>query len=183
MSQILCSDQRVEFRVFGNQKGANEKTISILEESFSHLLNLFENNDLQVSYNKLSGAGGGIPVALQIFYKTKLIHSSEFIEYNLGFNKYSGSNRIDYLITGEGAYDHQSGFGKGVGILINLFGSKVKQIFLVCGKISKDSVASLPEYVLPIELNQYFGSEDESILNYKEGLEKACHSIVKHLDF
>lgn len=170
-------------RVFGKQKGANEKTIPIFEEGFSNLLNLFENNGLPVFYNKLSGAGGGIPVALQIFYGTQLIHSSGFIEYNLGFNKYSGSNRIDYLITGEGAYDHQSGFGKGVGTLINLFGSKVKQIFLVCGRISKDSVASLPEYVLPIELNQYFGSEDESILDYREGLEKACHSIVKHLDF
>ncbi len=135
--------------VFGKQKGANDNTISILEEGFIHLLNLLENNGLQLSYNELSGAGGGIPAAIQIFYNKPLLYSSEFIQYNLGINKYSDSDNIDYLITGEGAYDHQSGFGKGVGTLINLFGSRVKQIFLVCGKISRDSVASFPEYVVP----------------------------------
>ena len=170
-------------RVFGKQKGANDNTISILEEGFIHLLNLLENNGLQLSYNELSGAGGGIPAAIQIFYNKPLLYSSDFIQYNLGLNKYSDSDNIDYLITGEGAYDNQSEFGKGVGTLINLFGSRVKQIFLVCGKISKDSIASLPEYVVPIEIHKYFNSEEESILNYREGLEKACHSIVKHLNF
>ncbi len=169
--------------VFGKQKGANDNSISILEEGFIHLLNLLENNGLQLSYNKLSGAGGGIPAAFQIFYNKPLLNSSDFIKYNLGLNKYSDLDNIDYLITGEGAYDNQSEFGKGVGTLINLFGSRVKQIFLVCGKISKDSFVSFSKNVVPIEIHKYFNSEEESILNYREGLEKACHSIVKHLNF
>jgi glycerate kinase len=170
-------------RVFGKQKGADEKAISCLEEGFNHLLNLFENNSLQLSYNELSGAGGGIPAAFQLFYNQPLLYSSEFIISHLGFNKYSDSEAVDYLITGEGAYDHQSAFGKGVGVLMHLFGSKVKKIFLVCGKISKDSFVSLPEYVFPIELNKYFESEGESVFKYREGLEKACQDIVKHLNF
>lgn len=170
-------------RVFGKQKGADVITISFLEESFNHLLKLFENNGLQFSYDKLSGAGGGISAAIQIFYGKPLLCSTEFLEFHLGFKNYFNLEPVDYVVTGEGAYDYQSSFGKGADILIQLFGSNVKNIFLVCGRISKDSVSCLPENVVPIELTKYFVSEDESILRYTEGIERACNAIVKYLSF
>ena len=170
-------------KVFGRQKGAEGKAISILENSFNHLLKLFENNRLQFSHKELSGAGGGLPAAFQIFYTKPLLYSSEFIQYNLEFTKYSDSDSVDYLITGEGAYDHQSGLGKGVGVLIDLFNSHVNQIFLICGKISNNSITSLPKNVVPIELMNYFENEPESIKKYKAGIEKACQEIVKNLNF
>ncbi|MGB5287329.1 MAG: glycerate kinase [Ignavibacteriaceae bacterium] len=168
-------------QVFGRQKGASEDTISILEKDFNHLLNLFEYNGLVVSSDKLSGAGGGIPAAFQIFYKTYSIHSSIFIMHHLGIEKYLDS--VDYLITGEGAYDHQSNSGKGAGVLIETFSSSVKTIFLVCGKISKDSISCLPKNVIPIRLNRYFENQSSSIANYQEGLKKACSRIFKELNF
>jgi len=168
-------------RIFGNQKNADNKMISILENNFNHLLKLFENNGLIISSNTLSGAGGGIPAALQIFYRTNLLQSSKFIKDNLGLNKYV--NNVEYLITGEGAYDHQSGFGKGVKVLMHLFNSNVEQVFLVCGKINAGSIPKLPKYVFPIEISKYFSSKVESITNYKEGIKKACQDIVKQLNF
>ena len=72
--------ERGGIQVFGIQKGVNKKNISVMEKSFNHLLKLFENKDLEVLTNSLSGAGGGIPAAFQIFYKTGLLNSSEFIE-------------------------------------------------------------------------------------------------------
>jgi glycerate kinase len=168
-------------RVFGSQKNANEKMISIIEDNFNHLLKLFENNELSVSFNTLSGAGGGIPAAFQIFYRTSLLQASEFIKDNLGLNKFV--NEVDYLITGEGAYDYQSRYGKGLTLLMHLFGSNIKRIFLVCGKISAGSISLLPNYVLPIVINKYFPSEFESINNYKEGIRKACIEINKQLNF
>lgn len=168
-------------QVFGAQKNANKQMISVLEENFNHLLKLLEFKDLLASSKNLSGAGGGIPAAFQIFYKTSLLQSSEFIKANLGLNKFV--NKVDYLITGEGAYDHQSSFGKGVSVLLQLFSSNVKQIFLVCGKISAESVALLPKYVFPIEIGKYFPTESESITNYKEGIKKASLYINKQLDF
>jgi glycerate kinase len=86
-------------------------------------------------------------------------------------------------VTGEGAYDYQSGFGKGVGVLLQLFGSSSKKIFLVCGKIGSESVQNLPKNILPIELRKYFSSDYESVVNYKEGIKRACCEIVKHLNF
>ena len=179
----LLVGEQSGIRVFGNQKGANNNTIGFLEDSFTHFLNLLENNGLQFSYNKLSGAGGGIPAALQIFYNSQLLYSSEFIEHNLGFNKYSYSDNIDYLITGEGAYDNQSEFGKGADVLINLISETSKQVFLVCGKIGAESIDSLPKNIVPISLDNYFENESDSVMNYKLGIEKACQDIVKHLIF
>jgi glycerate 2-kinase len=169
-------------RVFGTQKQADEKKILQLEEGFYHLLKLFENKGLQFSLNTLSGAGGGIPAAIQIFLNTEMLSSSEFIEYHLGMHKFSDLDLVDYLITGEGAYDHQSGFGKGIGVLIHMFRSGVKQIFLVCGKISSDSAGKLPKYVYPIEIAKYFDYEHESIIKYKEGIQKACSEIIKQIN-
>ena len=179
----LLVGEQSGIRVFGNQKGANNNTIGFLEDSFTHFLNLLENNDLQFSYNKLSGAGGGIPAALQIFYNPQLLYSSEFIEHNLGFNKYSYSDNIDYLITGEGAYDNQSEFGKGADVLINLISETSKQVFLVCGKIGAESIDSFPKNIVRMSLDNYFENESDSVMNYKLGIEKACQDIVKHLIF
>ncbi|MCU0413695.1 MAG: glycerate kinase, partial [Ignavibacteriaceae bacterium] len=98
-------------------------------------------------------------------------------------HKYSDLDLVDYLITGEGAYDHQSGFGKGIGVLMHMFRSGAKQIFLVCGKISPESAGKLPKYVYPIELAMYFSYEYESIIKYREGIEKACTEIATQIHF
>ena len=168
-------------RIYGKQKGANEENIPISEKSFNHLINLFENNKLEISTNKLSGAGGGIPAAFQIFYKTSLTYSSEFIKYHLGIDRYIDS--IDYLVTGEGAYDDQTDSGKGVSVLIDLFRSDVKLIFLICGSIGNSILKNLPKYIFPIELRKYFPNQYDSIKNYKEGLKKASSQIMKELNF
>jgi glycerate kinase len=168
-------------RVYGKQKNADDAAISVLEGSFKHLLNLFENKGLRFSSDKLSGAGGGIPAAFQLFYNAEVFPSDKFIRYHLGLSSFI--NDVDCLITGEGAYDHQSDFGKGTGVLLNLFSSNVKQIFLVCGKINSESIRRLPENVFPIEIRKYFSSGSESIAAYEEGIKRACRVIVKQLNF
>jgi len=154
-------------QVFGKQKGASEETISNLEKSFNHLVNLFEYNGLVVSSDKLLGAGGGMPAALQIFHKVSIMYASEFINYNLEIEK----------------YHFQSNLGKGAGVLIEMFSPYVKLIFLVCGRISNNSISRLPRNVIPIELNRYFENQYNSITNYQEGLKKASGEIRKELNF
>jgi glycerate kinase len=170
-------------RVFGKQKGADEKLILQLENNFNQLVKLFKNNKIQYFSNKLSGAGGGISASFQIFYNTPVLHSSDFILNNLELKNFINDVRLDYLITGEGAYDHQSRFGKGAAVLLKLFESKVQNIILICGRIDSDSLLKLPRNVTPIELKKYFSTENESIINYKEGIKKACMDIIKRLNF
>jgi glycerate kinase len=166
---------------YGLQKGAKENSILIIENNFTHILNLFINKGLKVSSHKLSGAGGGIPTAFQIFYNSRLLKASEFILNNLGVGRFL--DEVDFVITGEGAYDHQSNFGKGAGIIIDKFDAKVKTIFLVCGKIDSESIFKLPKNVKPIELRQYFQNDDESMKNYGEGIKKATKEIIKEVNF
>lgn len=117
----------MEFRLMGPQKGANENSIILLMNYFNHLINLLENKKLSISSQSLSGAGGGIPASLQIFYNTPLYSSQDFILQDIGLK--SLTDEVDYLITGEGSFNHQSSFGKGAGILIDLFKSSVKKYF------------------------------------------------------
>ena len=168
-------------RIFGKQKGANDNTISYLEKSFNHIVNLLNNKGLTVSSKLLSGAGGGIPAALQIFYNSRTFPSSEFIKSRLGIQGYK--ENIDYLLTGEGAYDAQSDSGKGVKTLLEMFGSDSKQIFLICGKISGSIFKNLPKKVYPIELIKYFANEEDSIVNFREGIEETCKEIMKQINF
>lgn len=167
--------------IYGKQKGADEMMISLLIKGFNHLLNLLKNNNLVYITQSLSGAGGGIPVAIQLFYDSSVIKSKDFLVSNLGFAYHL--NKVDYLITGEGAYDIQTGFGKGAGILIKLFYSNIEKIFLVCGGISKESREELPEQIYPVELQSFFKSPEESIANYTLGLKLACEKIKDELNF
>lgn len=167
--------------IYGKQKGADEMMISLLIKGFNHLLNLLKNNNLVYITQSLSGAGGGIPAAIQLFYNSSVIKSKDFLVSNLGFAYHL--NKVDYLITGEGAYDIQTGFGKGAGILIKLFYSNIEKIFLVCGGISKESREELPEKIYPVELQSFFENPAESIANYKVGLKLACDKIKGELNF
>ncbi len=168
-------------QTYGPQKGANENSIILLMNYFNHLINLLENKKLAISSQSLSGAGGGIPASLQIFYNTPLYSSQDFILQDIGLK--SLTDEVDYLITGEGSFNHQSNFGKGAGILIDLFKSSVKKIFLVCGYIDSSVKSKLPDNVIPIELNKYFNSETESIMKYKDGIRRACDEIINQVDF
>jgi glycerate kinase len=168
-------------QTFGPQKGADENTISILINHFNHLLNLLENKKLDIFSQILSGAGGGIPAALQIFYDCKPYSSSDFISKNIELHKFK--NNVRYLITGEGAFDYQTNFGKGAGILIESFTSFVDKIFMVCGKMSLETKSKLPENVIPIELLKFFPSEADSIKFFNLGIKKACEEIIGLIDF
>ena len=181
VNPLFGSDNGI--RTYGRQKNASEQDILYLEKSFNHLVSLFINSDLGISSTKLSGAGGGIPAALQLFYNSSLLFSEEFIFVNLGFSKYHNKEPIDYLITGEGAYDHLSAFGKGAGLLISRFHNDVKAIFLVCGKVTENPQAFLPDDVVPFSILEYYKNEKESIINYIHGIEKACQRIIKLIDF
>lgn len=168
-------------RVFGEQKNASQEDILYLEKSFNKIVNLFIYNNLSISSDTLFGAGGGIPAALQIFLNCKTISSNEFIFEKLDFrNNLQG---FDYLIIGEGAYDSQSGFGKGAGLIISRFSPIVKKTFLICGKITERSKTELPANVVPFSILDYYKNEQESILNYQKGIDKICLEIIKQIDF
>ncbi len=176
---LFCADSGI--MIYGKQKGATGEMISQLIKGFNNFINILKNSGLTYFTKSLSGAGGGIPAAFQLFNNSSILSSKDFLQYTLGFSKFG--DKIDYLITGEGAYDMQTGFGKGAGILIDLFKPNVDKIFLVCGSISKETIDELPEIIHPIELQSFFENRAESIENYEIGLQLACSKIRSEFNF
>ncbi len=155
-------------RVFAKQKGASENDIEILEKGFQNILQLAGARQ----YGKLSGAGGGLAAAFQIFFDAKITYARDFIKYELGINK--NSLKPSVLITGEGKIDEQTLLDKGAMILINEF-STVDCTKILFAGISKTGLKG----VHIIELSKYFPSVQESIEKFEEGINIAVEEIVR----
>ncbi|MEJ2615703.1 MAG: glycerate kinase [Ignavibacteriaceae bacterium] len=160
---------------FGKQKGANDEQLKIIEKGFNNIIDILKQKNMVDSTDKLSGAGGGLAAGLKIFFNSEVKYAKDFILKELGIDKIK--NDIDFVITGEGVFDNQSLMEKGTGIIIDEFKDTAKVIFLVCGEINEKVKESLNESVYCIELRKYFSSKEESIRNFKKGIELACNEI------
>jgi len=166
-------------RVFGHQKGASESDKVILENGFNNIVNLLQNNKIVDSSNRLYGAGGGIPSLLSSLLNATNRSAKNFILSDLGISKLKG--KVDFVITGEGAFDYQSLMGKGAGIILLEFEKQCSKIFLLCGIIRDEVKQKLPENILQIEISKFFENKDESIMNIESGIRLACIKIKNNL--
>ena len=166
-------------RVFGKQKGADENAMATLESGFSNILNLLNDKQLLGSSKQLSGAGGGIPAGFRILFNSSNMDANNFILNNLGLK--DKIEKADIIIIGEGSFDSQSIMGKGAGIILNEALKLRKDIVLICGKVKEKLKSSLGKNVKYFELQSYFNNTEESIKNYKTGIEKACEELVEML--
>ena len=158
-------------RVFAGQKGADEESIIALEQGFSNLLNI-----LQVDEGigkTLSGAGGGLAAAFQLFFNPVIINAREFILRYLCLE----SKKDDFylVITGEGTLDGQTLLNKGAFIISEYFMKKCVPVCFICGE---NKLYRNPELLDIIELRDFFSSKEESISRFSDGIETACRAIV-----
>lgn len=159
-------------KLFAKQKGATESEIIILENGLQNIVKLFEADDKE----KLCGAGGGLAGAFQFFFKSKVTFADEFIKTECGINR---NLKPDFVITGEGKFDYQSGLNKAVGIILNEFSEDNIPLFVICGK--SDARESISSNVTFIELESFFKNKTESIINFSEGISRATELILKKI--
>jgi glycerate kinase len=164
---------------FAPQKGASPSDIKLLELGFSKILNILQKKNLIDIKESLSGAGGGIAAALQIFYNSEIIQAKDFI-----LNTLDMKNEIDHseiIITGEGNLDSQSLLGKGAFSIAEYALQKNKKVFFVCGKSEMKTGNFNNDKFSIIELNSFMRSENESIQNVNQGISLACELIRSKL--
>jgi glycerate 2-kinase len=157
---------------FGPQKGLSQADAVSLDKAFSNLLNILSYNKIQGSVNKLSGAGGGIAAAFQLFFNAEIKSADNFISDDLGLRELC--SEADIIITGEGALDEQTLLNKAPGVILNL--GKGKKIIIITG--AADPKLKLDDNVTVIELQKFFQSKEDSIDKFEEGLKKAS-SLIK----
>ncbi len=159
-------------RLFAPQKGATEDEVLILEQGLKNILKLLGAEDK--SY--LNGAGGGLAGAFQYFFDAKNKFADEFINSDCGMTK---KIKPDVVITGEGQFDYQSNLNKAVGVVLSEFAETNIPIFIICGKsLQKDE---FKKNITIIELESFFQSKAESILNYLKGITLAAELILKKI--
>jgi len=141
-------------KVFGHQKGASKSDIKILENGFNNIVKLLRNNNIKGLSNPLFGAGGGIPSLLNLLFNAKIRKAKDFILNDLNISKLKG--KVDFVITGEGAFDNQSFMGKGAGIILREFENECDKLFLLCGIIREEVKQKLLDNISPIEISSFF---------------------------
>jgi glycerate kinase len=162
--------------LYGPQKGASSVELQKIKKGIEHIAEIMLRKNLVNDVAELNGAGGGLASGLKIFFNAEIVPSNKFITENL-FSRFDLSE-IDYLITGEGKFDVQSFEGKATGELIKNFSDRVKNIFLVCGKIEENVKSLLPENVICFQLLDFYINESEAREKADEGLRVIAQKII-----
>jgi len=121
-------------RVYGPQKGARGVDIERLEAGLARLAEVIE-SDLGLSVVELAGAGaaGGLGAGARAFLEAKLVGGAAWMMERARFS--AEVSRADLVVTGEGAFDAQSGMGKVTGKVIKAARGVNVPVLLVCGRV------------------------------------------------
>lgn len=126
-------------RVFAPQKGADEKTVELLEKGTLHaaeILTKASGRDLLSAPG--GGAAGGLGAGLSVFGNARAVSGADVILKNARYEALL-STGIDGIITGEGRADAQTAFGKlpvKTALAAKRFGIPV---CLICGTAAEGS--------------------------------------------
>ena len=151
--------------IYAPQKGADEKMVKELDKG---LLNFAEviKKDLVLNVAELKGAGaaGGLGAGLVAFLNAKLKNGVDIVIEATGIE--NKMRDVDLVITGEGAFDRQTFFGKspyGVAILAKKY---KKPVITINGSVnvSRDEIS---------ERDKNLFSGNFSILNAAMNIENA----------
>jgi glycerate 2-kinase len=121
-------------RVFGPQKGAGPREVTMLEAGLGRLAEVVK-RDLGADVAGLEGAGaaGGLGAAIVAFLDGALERGSDVVMRETGFRDLLAG--ADLLITGEGAFDAQSRMGKVVGEALSAAREVGVRTLLVAGRV------------------------------------------------
>lgn len=110
VKNILCGPNGAS-AIYGPQKGATNEMIKVLDENLRHFANVIK-KDLKKDILNLpgSGAAGGLGAALMAFLNAKCLSGIDTVMKLTNFKEKVKVS--DLVITGEGATDYQTLYGK-----------------------------------------------------------------------
>jgi glycerate kinase len=167
--------------IYGPQKGADQKMIEALDAGLRHFAEV-AHRDLGVDPQRIPGAGaaGGLGAGLVVFCRAELKSGIDAILDIVRFDE--AARGADLVLTGEGAMDGSSAYGKvPVGIARRVAGKGIPVIAIV-GDIGKgasavydlgiDGIMSTVNRAVPLEV---------AIKESSEMLEDAAERLARFL--
>lgn len=167
-------------RVYGPQKGADERAVKILEEGLMHLsLLIYGQTGFRADDHPGTGAAGGAALFLLAYARGVLKPGFEIISELTGFE--DAVRRADLIISGEGRIDRQTTYGKLVASVASIARNNMKPFVAVAGVIEGDR-EGLKKDLGAIELyslNDLASGNEDSIKNASAYLEETGRLIMK----
>ena len=130
----LCGD-RGAAKVYGPQKGAIPQMVEQLDKGLAHLAQLVQ-EQLRRDIANIAGAGaaGGLAAGAIAFMNGKVVSGIETVMAHSGLE--SELKSADWVITGEGAFDHQSLYGKVVSGIAKMASQGKCRLGVIAGSIN-----------------------------------------------
>lgn len=124
--------------VYGPQKGATPQMVEELDQALARLAHVIE-EEMGIDVDKIPGAGaaGGMGAGLAAFLGARLKPGIEIVLEAVGFDK--ALEGADLVITGEGALDAQTAFGKAPKGVADAAVKKGVPVVAVAGSVADDA--------------------------------------------
>jgi glycerate 2-kinase len=150
-------------RVYGPQKGADEKGVQLLENGLMNLSSLiYRETGYDADKNPGTGAAGGASLFLLAYGKAVLQSGFDTIAGYTGF--YDAIDRADLIVTGEGCIDRQTSYGKVVFSIAEIAKKRNIPLVGVAGAVhGRDQVMKETGAAGLYSISDLAGSKAESI--------------------
>lgn len=122
--------------VYAKQKGATSEIIKILDQGLENLDRVvIDKYGVLNAQLPGSGAAGGTAYGLKTFLGASYTSGIDFILKLSGVEKILGTEKFDYIITGEGKIDEQTLHGKLIKGVIGLGKNNGTRVIAICGRL------------------------------------------------
>jgi glycerate kinase len=162
-------------QVYAGQKGADGDTILQLDqamEQFGSTLTRDLNLDPCLANEPGTGAAGGVGFGMKAFLDTEFAAASEWM-----LDRLPGSDRFDFVFTGEGKLDRQSTYGKWVCQLARHWSDSATTIVAVCGVCQLDDATAME-----LGLDQVLQLHDPTSSSLADTIENAATLLADRID-
>ena len=164
---------------YARQKGADDHMVALLEEGLSHLARLVK-RDIGVDIRDLPGAGaaGGLAAGAVAFMNGSLTSGIEKVMACLNLSQ--EIENADWVITGEGSFDHQSLCGKVVGGIAAEAKRLKKKVGVIAGRVKLSEQACRREGIEAAAACAGDAIDDDYAAGHaQELLYKAAERLIK----
>lgn len=178
--QNLLNGQEGAARVYGPQKGADERAVIKLEEGLANLSALVrEDTGFDADKHPGTGAAGGAALFLLAYGAGVLKGGFDIVSELTGFS--DAVRDADLVITGEGRIDTQTSYGKVVASIAAVTAREKKQLILVGGILEGDRQELRKRYGADeiYSLSELAADKGDSIKNAAIYLKDTGRAIAK----
>lgn len=163
--------------IFGPQKGATKEMVLKLDDNLSHFAKLIKtlfgkNIDVEGA-----GAAGGLGGAFLAFFNSKIEKGVKLVIDTVNLEE--SVKNCDLVITGEGASDYQTKFGKTCFGVLNVAKKYNKNIYLFSGRISDEKELQEMGFNNIYQISPNDISTQEAIKNAEHYIKEAIFKVFK----